>query len=115
MTDDQKKKFKHLCIQLEKAEAATKLSTYDNMCEWLRRDHYSFYLTVKKDLYELWEEVKKMASDILVGIGKGTAAVVLTPIVGVVEGVSEGFENGLEAGVKKGFKAMGDFLDGIFS
>lgn len=114
MTEAQKTKFKRLCDELDKVDAATKLSSYDNMCSWLRKDHYSFYQNVKNDLYELWEEVKKIASNILEGVGKGAAAVVFTPIVGIIEGVEEGFENGLEAGVKKGFKSMGKFLDEIF-
>lgn len=115
MTEAQKDKFRRLCDELDKVDAATNLSSYDNMCGWLRRDHYSFYLSVKNDLYELWEEVKRVASDILEGVGKGAAAVVFAPIVGVIEGVAEGFENGLEAGVKKGLKAMDNFLDNIFS
>lgn len=115
MTEEQKIRFHKFCDGLDKAEAEKNLGSYDNMCSWLRRDHYSFYLQVKDNLWELWEEVKQIASDILEGLGKVSAAAVITPIVGVYEGVKEGFENGLEAGVKKGFKAMGNILDDIFS
>lgn len=115
MTEAQRRRFHRLCDEMDKQQAQSNLGSYDNMCSWLRRDHYSFYLQVKDDLWELWEEVKQLVSDILEGFGKVSAATVITPIVGVYEGVKEGFENGLEAGVKKGFKAMGNFLDDIFS
>ncbi len=115
MTEAQKIKFHRMCDEMDKQTAQTNLGSYNNMCDWLRRDHYYFYLQVKDNLWELWEEVKQIAADILEGLGKVSAAAVITPIVGVYEGFKEGFENGLEAGVKKGFKAMGNILDDIFS
>ena len=80
MTEAQKNKFKQLCNELDKAEAAKNLKSYDNMCDWLRKDHYSFYNQVKNNLYELWEEVKKIASDIF-AIGVGIA------VIGIYEGI----------------------------
>lgn len=87
MTEAQKNKFKQFCNELDKAEAATNLKSYDNMCDWLREDHYSFYNQVKDDLYELWEEVKKIASDILEGVAIGAAVVVAAPVIGLYEGI----------------------------
>lgn len=83
MTEAQKNKFKQLCYELDKAEAAKNLKSYDNMCDWLRKDHYSFYNQVKNNLYELWEEVKKIASDIF-AIGVGIA---VAPVIGIYEGI----------------------------
>ncbi|MDM8146812.1 hypothetical protein QUW02_12935 [Bacteroides eggerthii] len=87
MTEAQKNKFKQLCYELDKAEAAKNLKSYDNMCDWLRKDHNSFYNQVKDNLYELWEEVKNIVSDILEGIGLGAAIVIAAPVVGVIEGI----------------------------
>lgn len=87
MTEAQKDKFKQLCYELDKVEAAKNLKSYDNMCDWLRKDHYSFYNQVKNNLYELWEEVKKIASDILEGVAIGAAVVVAAPVIGLYEGI----------------------------
>lgn len=114
MTEAQRQKFHRICDEMDRQTAQANLSTYDNMCGWLRREQYDFYIQVKDNLLELWEEAKQIASDILEGFGKLSAAAVVTPVVGIYEGVKEGLENGLEAGVKKGFKAMGDFLDELF-
>lgn len=115
MTEAQRQKFHRLCDELNAVDAASNLSSYDNMCSWLRSDHYGFYLEVKDYLYELWQEIKSALSSIAEGALKTTAAVVGAPIVGLVEGVKEGLNNGVEAGVKKGVKAIGSFLDDLFS
>ena len=86
-----------------------------NFSTWLREKNYNLYRRLYPYIDEIFNALKNIASDILEGVGKGAAAVVFTPIVGVIEGVAEGFENGLEAGVKKGFKAMGNFLDDLLS
>lgn len=115
MTEAQKQKFHRMCDEMDKQTTQANLSSYENMCSWLRRDHYSFYLQVKDDLYELWNEVKTIVGNIAEGVVLGVGGAVLAPVVGVYAGVKEGMENGLEAGVKKGFKEMGKFLNDIFS
>ena len=97
------------------ARKATLVIDFDHFCSWLRGEDSSFYYAIRGKLREVWNEIKSTIGEIAEGVGKGAAAVVFTPIVGVIEGVAEGFENGLEAGVKKGFKAMGNFLDDLLS
>lgn len=87
MTEAQRKKFHRLCNELDAVEAASNLGSYENMVDWLRRDHYSFYLDVRNFLHDLWDEIKSTVSDIAEGLAIGAAVVVAAPIVGVVEGV----------------------------
>lgn len=82
---------------------------------WLREKNYNLYRRLHPYIDEILNALKNIASDILDGVGRMSAAVIVTPLAGIYEGVKEGFENGLEAGVKKGLKTMGDVLDDIFS
>lgn len=115
MTEAQRIKFHSFVDKMDKADAAKNLKSYENMCGWLRQDHYSFYIQVKDSLRELWNEIKSTVNDILEGAVLGVTGMATAPIIGVYAGVKEGLENGVEAGVKKGFKAMGKFLDDLFS
>lgn len=115
MTEEQRRKIHKFCDELDAAEAASNLGSYDNMVSWLRRDHYTFYLEVKNILREVWEEIKSTVSDIVEGVATGVLGVAATPFVGLYEGFKEGLDNGFEAGVKKGFKAIGDFWDDLLS
>ena len=114
MTEAQRIKFHRMCDEMDKQSVGTNLGSYDNMCNWLKRDHYSFYLQVKDDLMELWNEVKTIVGNIAEGVVLGVGGAVLAPVVGVYAGVKEGLENGVEAGVKEGFKAVGKFFDELF-
>lgn len=121
MTEAQRKKFHRLCNELDAVEAASNLGSYNNMVDWLRRDHYSFYLEVKNILYELWEEIKSTVSEIgeaaaAFGEGflKGSATLTVTPVVAVVEGVKEGFKNGLDAGIDKAISESKKFLKDLW-
>ena len=111
MTEAQRKRFHLMCDEMDKQETQANLGSYDNMCSWLRRDHYSFYLQVKDELRELWNEVKTIVGNIAGGVVLGMGGAVLAPVVGVYAGVKEGLENGVEAGVKEGFKTVGRFFN----
>ena len=68
MTEAQRIKFHRMCDEMDKQSVGTNLGSYDNMCNWLKRDHYSFYLQVKDDLMELWNEVKTIVGNIAEGV-----------------------------------------------
>jgi len=91
------------------------IENYSSFASWLKDKSPRLYNNVYPYLRDIWNQIQNTLEEILCGLAIGAIATVTTPIVGIVEGVKEGFENGLEAGVKKGFKAMGDFLDDIFS
>lgn len=111
MTEAQRIKFHRMCDEMDKQDTQANLGSYGNMCSWLQRDHYSFYLQVKDELHELWNEVKTIVGNIAGGVVLGMGGAVLAPVVGVYAGVKEGLENGVEAGVKEGFKAVGKFFN----
>lgn len=116
MTDEQRKRFHKFIGELDEVDKVNKLSSFDNMVQWLLDDHYYFYLQVKDYLRELWEEVKSTIGDVAEGAVKGIAAVTLTPLVGVIKGVEEGFKKGsIAEGIEGGLKAMGTFIDDLFS
>lgn len=97
MTEAQRRKFHRLCDEMDRQQAQSNLGSYDNMCNWLRRDHYSFYLDVRNNLSELWDELQTFIGEILEGVAIGAAAVVALPIIGAVEGI----------------KAIGKWLDDL--
>ena len=115
LTPSERARFDRMWSGLAAGKKATAVLDFEHFCSWLRGEDTSFYYAIKNKLQDLWNEVKSTIGEIAEGVGKGAAAVVVTPIVGIIEGVAEGFENGLEAGVKKGFKAMGNFLDDLLS
>lgn len=87
---------------------------FNHFNNWIKNEDPTFHRSIQHKLRDVWEEFKKLATSILEGIGIVSAAVIVTPIVGIVEGVSEGLENGLAAGVEKAFNEMGDFLGRLF-
>lgn len=115
LTPSERERFDRIWSELSGSRKATAVLDFEHFCSWLRGEDSSFYYAIKNKLQDLWEEVKSTIGEIAEGVGKGAAAVVVTPIVGIIEGVAEGFENGIEAGIKKGFKAMGNFLDDLLS
>lgn len=97
MTEAQRRKFHRLCDEMDRQQAQSNLGSYDNMCSWLRRDHYSFYLEVRNNLSELWDEIQEFIGDLFEGLAIGAAAVVALPVIGAVEGI----------------KAIGKWLDDL--
>lgn len=116
MTEEQRIRFHKFIGELDEVEKVNKLSSFDNMVQWLLADHYYFYLQVKDYLRELWEEVKSTIGDVAEGALKGIAAVTMTPLVGVIKGVEEGIKKGsIEEGLSGGIKAMKTFIGDLFS
>lgn len=97
MSPEKKNQVKRWLDQMDGAEARTKAGTFDNFKKWLYDDHYSFYLSVKNELHDLWDEIQSILSDILEGVVIGAAAVVALPVIGAVEGI----------------KAIGKWLDDL--
>lgn len=100
---------------LTESTQKTVSSNKDSFKSWLRNSYFGLYLKVSPYIDEIWSQVKEIATGLLEAIGVGAAAVVATPIIGVVEGIKEGLDNGFEAGVSKAFKSMGEVLDDLFS
>lgn len=97
MTDAQRARVRQLCQQLDREDAKQKLNSYDNMCKWLKDDHYSFYLQVKDCLIDVWNEIKSILEDIFEGIFEVGVCIAAAPVVLAVEGL----------------KALGKFLDDL--
>ena len=89
-------------------------SNYGNFCDTIKNEDPTFYRSIQHKLREAWEEFKRLATDILEGIGKTGVALTIAPAISIIEGVKEGFENGLVAGVEKGFDVLGKCLDDLF-
>lgn len=115
LTPSERARFDRMWNGMAAGKKATAVIDFDHFCSWLRGEDASFYYSIKNKLKELWDEIKSTIGDVAEGAFLGVVGVATAPIVGVYEGIKEGFDNGLEAGVKKGFKAMGDYLDDLFS
>ena len=114
LTPEEKKRLMINIGHLQGGRVETMTNDYGQFEKWIKTEDPVFYRSIQHKLREAWEEFKRLATDILEGIGKVSAAVIVTPIVGIVEGLSEGFEKGLGAGVEKAFDKMGSFLDDLF-
>ena len=93
-------------------------SNMNAFSNWLNKKNPGLYRKVKPYIDAIYEAIKKAGNtleEIAEGTVLGVAGAATAPIVGVYVGVKEGLENGLEAGVKEGFKAMGKYLDDLFS
>ena len=87
MSPEKENQVRQWLDQMDGAEARTKVDNYDNFKKWLYDDHYPFYLSVKNELHDLWDEIQGILSDILEGVVIGAAAVVALPVIGAVEGI----------------------------
>ena len=101
------------CLPSSTVETISQNSS--SFSSWLRGKNYSLYRTISPYISEILVQLKDFCESLLIGVGKVSVGAVGAPIVGLYEGIKEGLDNGLEAGVKKGLKAMGDFLDEVFS
>ena len=111
---DEKKRLLKLFDELEGGRRDEVTSEYGHFEIWIKTADPIFYRSIQHKLREAWEEFKRLATDILEGIGKAGAALTIAPAISIIEGVKEGFENGLVAGVEKGFDVLGKCLDDLF-
>ena len=115
LTPSERARFDRMWAGMSASKKATAVLDFDHFCSWLRGEDSSFYYSIKNKVKELWDEVKATIGNVAEGAVLGVLGATTAPIVGIYEGVKEGFDNGLEARVKKGLKAMGDYLDTLFS
>ena len=114
LTPEEKKRLMIHIHKLQGGKVQTMTNDYGQFEKWIKTEDPTFYRSIQHKLREAWEEFKRLATDILEGIGKAGAALTIAPAISIIEGVKEGFENGLVAGVEKGFDVLGKCLDDLF-
>ena len=114
LTPEEKQRLKINIGHLQGGRVKIMTNDYGQFENWIKTEDPVFYRSIQHKLREAWEEFKRLATDILEGIGKAGAALTIAPAISIIEGVKEGFKNGPVAGIEKGFDVLGKCLDDLF-